>query len=157
MMRKIAAIASALFAYLSFAPYAFAASISVCPPGGTSFSALCNQDSSHFGTIIGSLITLAFILAIVVALAFLIYGGIKWILSEGDKTKVEESRNHVIAAVIGLIVVFLSYFILNLVIGFFAPNTNLGTLTLPTINGGAAPAPSCAAGQVLNPQTGACN
>jgi hypothetical protein len=109
--------------------------VQLCPTGG-SFANLCNKTASAgaFSNIIGTFITFAFVIAIVIALGYLVYGGIKWILSEGDKGKVEESRNHVIAAVIGLIVVFLSYFILNLVVGLFlGQGTTLNSLQLPTI------------------------
>ena len=131
VMKKILPIAGVIASYFSFAQFAFAEI--PCPTG---FS-VCSG-SGDFGKVIGTVITLAFTFAVVVALGYLIYGGIKWILSEGDKTKVEESRNHVIAAVIGLIVVFLSYFILNIVLTVFGGGASLSNISIPSIGGSSA-------------------
>lgn len=89
--------------------------------------------TENLGQVIGFVVTIAFILAILIALFFLIYGGIKWITSGGDKGGVEAARNQIIAAVIGLIIVFLSFFILNLVLSFFG--LSLFDLTIPTLGG----------------------
>jgi len=53
--------------------------------------------------------------AVILALIFLIWGGIKWITSGGDKAKVESARNTIIGAIIGLIVVFTSFLIISIV------------------------------------------
>lgn len=95
-------------------------------PGG-----IADLGAGNFGAIVGRGITILFVLAIVIALVFLVYGGIKWILSGGDKAAVEAARNTIVAAIVGLVVVFLSYFILNLVLGFFG--LKLGELVLPTL------------------------
>lgn len=119
----------------------FVSAVSVVPafadnflcPQGTSFSALCgikgNKEAAT--SFLGKAIQLAFLFAIIVALFYLIWGGIKWILSGGDKGAVETARATIIAAVIGLIVTFASYFILNLVLGFF--NMSLDNITFPTL------------------------
>ncbi len=61
------------------------------------------------------IITLLFIIGVLVAVAFLIYGGIKWILSGGDKAAVDAARKHIVAAIIGLVIVAGAFFILNVV------------------------------------------
>ncbi len=128
MKKFIPAIALATY---FFNPVAvFADSINTCPPGD--FSGLCTFASSNFSTIVGKVIALLFILAVVVALGFLIWGGIKWILSGGDKAGVEAARNTIVAAVVGLVIVFLSYFILNFITQFFL-NKTLTNLSLPTL------------------------
>jgi threonine/homoserine/homoserine lactone efflux protein len=71
------------------------------------------------------------VLAVVIALLYLLYGGIKWITSRGEKTEVEAARNHIIAAIIGLIVVFLAVFIVTIVLSAFG--IGLGDLTIPKI------------------------
>ena len=48
----------------------------------------------------------------------LIWGGLEWITSGGDKGKVEGARNKITAAVIGLIIVASSFAILQLVLNF---------------------------------------
>jgi len=96
-------------------------------------NAACAGSNQSIGAIIGFVITIAFVIAILVALLFLVWGGIKWITSGGDKGGVEAARNQIVAAVIGLIVVFLAFFILNLVLTLFG--LSLFNLQLPTFGG----------------------
>ncbi|MGH7245517.1 MAG: hypothetical protein ACREGI_01120 [Candidatus Levyibacteriota bacterium] len=127
-MKKSITALSVLFLGFSFAAPAFA--ISACPTG--SFSSLC-LDANSVGPVIGSFITLLFVLAGVIALAYLVWGGLKWILSQGDKNELEGARNHIVAALIGLIVIFLSYLLINILLGFFVPGLSLSHFTLPTL------------------------
>lgn len=62
--------------------------------------------------IVGFLITVA----VLIALLYIVIGAFQWITSGGDKTKVESARGHIIAAVIGLIIIALSFVIINVVI-----------------------------------------
>ena len=74
------------------------------------FSTLCNLTSDNFGPVVSTAINLIFVLAVVIAVLYLIFGGIKWIMSRGNKEEVESARNHIVASVVGLIVVFLAFF-----------------------------------------------
>lgn len=56
-------------------------------------------------------ITLFLITVTILSLFMLIFGGIQWIISQGDKTKLEAARKRIIFAIIGLLVTFLSFFI----------------------------------------------
>ena len=85
------------------------------------------------GPIVGQLVGFIFVVAVILALGFLVYGGIRWITSGGDKTGVETARNTIIAAIIGLIVVFLAYVILNLVLQFLT-GTDISNISVPTLN-----------------------
>ena len=69
--------------------------------------------------IIQTLITLAFVTAIVVALFMLVYSGIEWVLSRGDKQKLDAARMRIIYTIIGLVVIFLSFMIVNMVGALF--------------------------------------
>lgn len=107
--------------------------VNPCPSGGgVGFNALCAFDASKFGPFIGSVVTLLFIIAVLIALGFLIWGGIKWITSGGDKSGVESARNHIVAAIVGLIIVFLAFFVINIVAGFFIKDFSIQSLRLPT-------------------------
>lgn len=97
--------------------------------GAAGFNALCNLNFG--GGIVGALVTVAFIIATLIALAFLIFGGIKWITSGGDKTAVEGARNTIVAALVGLVIVFLAYFIIRIIFTFFG--INFGNLTIPNL------------------------
>ena len=69
--------------------------------------------------IIQVLITLIMIIATLAALAVIIFGGIRWIVSGGDKEKLQGARNMITYALVGLVVIFLSYFIINTIGDFF--------------------------------------
>lgn len=91
-----------------------------------------------FGTVFGNLINFIFVFAVVLALGFLIFGGIRWITSGGDKAGVESARNTIIAAIVGLVVIVLAYFILNLlVLPFLGFENGFSDLTVTPITGGA--------------------
>ena len=64
--------------------------------------------------LITDLVNIAFIIAIILVFFYLIWGGIEWITSGGDKGKTESARNKITAAVIGLIVLAAAYAILTL-------------------------------------------
>lgn len=55
------------------------------------------------------------IAAVLLSLGFIIYGGLNYIMSQGDKTKLESARKTIIFAVVGLIVILLSFFVINLI------------------------------------------
>ncbi len=110
--------------------------VNVGPCGGgtipNTFQSLCNgSKTSNIAGIIHNLIISAFVIAAILALAFLIWGGIKWIISGGDKAKVQAARDTIIAAVIGLILTLLSFFILSVVLGLFG--LKLTDLQIPTL------------------------
>src|SRR5690349_7405124 len=96
-------------AFLALALPAFAQGINIdpCPrgtTGGTNFAGLCNISANNIGTLISSIVTILLIAAAIIALFFLIWGGIRWITSGGDKSKVDSARQTIIASIIGLIV-----------------------------------------------------
>lgn len=64
-----------------------------------------------FQNVLGSLLSLAG----VVALILIILSGIKFITSGGDAKQVEGARKTLTYAVIGLVVIFLSFFIINII------------------------------------------
>ncbi len=138
LMRKLITGASGGFiSLLSLPAIAFAADPTplACPTG--QFSLLCIK-SENLGNLISSGLTFIFVIATIIALGWLIYGAFKWIVSGGDKTAVEEARNHITAAIVGLVIVFLAYFILSMVIYFFT-GQSLQSITLPKLNLGPTP------------------
>ena len=52
----------------------------------------------------------------IIAVIMLIIGGIKYVISGGDSKKVTDAKNTILYAIIGLIIAFLSYAIVNFVI-----------------------------------------
>jgi hypothetical protein len=82
-------------------------------PTDQKLAGLCTTPDAD--TLFNTILTYLLIIGALVAIIFLIWGGIKWITSGGDKAKVESARNTIIGAIIGLIVVFASFLIINLV------------------------------------------
>src|SRR5258708_27028667 len=64
-------------------------------------------------------VTILIVVSILLTLFFLISGGIDMIMAGGDKQKVVNSRHKLTYAVIGLIIVFLSFFIVNTIGNLF--------------------------------------
>src|SRR5680860_387767 len=118
-MKKLLAFASVAATYLSLTPFAFAADPVIDPCTTGQFSVLCRLNADKFGGLIGVVINVIFVVAVIIALLYLIYGGIRWIMSQGDKSKVQDARNHIVAAVLGLVIVFLAYFIITIILQVF--------------------------------------
>ena len=120
MIKKVTTIFSLIALHFSLALPAHAQSINPCPRGGGGqFGTLCGYDASTLGDIIRNGITILFIVATIAALFFLVFGGIKWITSGGDKAGVESARNMIVAALVGLVIAFLAYFIVQIIFQLF--------------------------------------
>jgi hypothetical protein len=77
-----------------------------------------NVKITDMGKLIGALISAVFVIAGLIAFVFLIWGGIQWITSGGDKAGVEAAQKRIQAALIGLIIVVASWAIMSLVARF---------------------------------------
>jgi NADH:ubiquinone oxidoreductase subunit 6 (subunit J) len=78
-------------------------------------------------------ISLAFIVGAVIFFFVLIMGAIQWISSGGDKQAVENARGKITSAIIGLVILFAVYAIIQLLNSFF--NVQLLNLNLPRLIG----------------------
>lgn len=133
-MRYLFSLLTFTFAYLAFAVPAFAQNVNPCDQGNRSndfFRNLCQLGFTSIGGVISNLILIILIIAVIIALFFLIYGGIKWILSGGDKAGVEAARNHIVAAIVGLVIALAAFFIINIILSIFG--LSLGSLQLPKL------------------------
>jgi hypothetical protein len=81
--------------------------------------------------IISGLIKGALVIAAIVFFFILVIGGIKWIASGGDKGATEGARSQITAALVGLVIVFAAWAIVNLVQVFFG--VNIFQLDLPSV------------------------
>lgn len=133
LVKKLFVLASGLAAYLSLPLAAFAATVDICDSSAKGLAGvICSLGGDKLGQTIRNVVVFFIIIAVVIALFYLLYGGVKWITSKGDKTEVESARNHIMAAIIGLIVVFLAVFIVSLILSAFGQN--FGSLVLPDIS-----------------------
>jgi len=66
-------------------------------------------------TLFVQLLTMAVTFAGIIALFYVIWGGYKLLTSGGDAKEVEGARHVITYAIIGMVLVFLSYFILQVI------------------------------------------
>lgn len=70
-------------------------------------------------TIIANSLIALMIGAALLTLAYLIWAGINWVMSDGDKAKITQARNKITYAIIGLVVIFLAFFLVSSVASLF--------------------------------------
>ncbi|GMR03306.1 MAG: hypothetical protein BMS9Abin21_139 [Thermodesulfovibrionia bacterium] len=93
-----------------------------------------NLGDVTFGSIVAALIVLVLVIAAIVFFFMLVIGGIRWITSGGDKTQTESARNSITAALVGLVIVFAAWAIINLINTFFGINIlQLNIAPAPTV------------------------
>jgi hypothetical protein len=94
-----------------------------------------NVESGVGGLVVGKLVSAVIggilVLAFLMAFFYLIMGGISWITGGGDKTQLENARNKITHAIIGLIIVASVYAVMMLL----GPWLGIGfpTLHIPTV------------------------
>lgn len=137
-MKKLSILISSALTYLASPFIALAATpvpIDPCTGAAGTADIVCKLGGGNIANTIRNIIVFFIMLAVVFALLYLLYGGIKWITSRGEKAEVEAARNHIVAAIIGLIVVFLAVFILSIVLAAFG--LSFTDLKIPVIGSGA--------------------
>lgn len=81
-----------------------------------------NLAQVNIATMISTIITLVLIVAAIIFFFMLIVGGIRWMLSGGDKAGAESARGQVTGALIGLVIVFAAWAIATLLGTLFGVN-----------------------------------
>jgi len=119
-----------MFTYLTL----LAQGINLTPGAGDTANQFSNLSGLTIGQIIGGLITLALIVAAVIFFFMLVIGGIRWIISGGDKAQTEAARSQITAALIGLVIVFAAWAIAS-IIGTFFDIDIFQNFSLPSLTG----------------------
>jgi len=94
LMSKKFAAAISVFSYLSLATQALA--LQVRDPG------IGIRASTSPSTVLTNALTIAYVIAAVLVLFFIVLGAFKWITSGGDKDAIASARKTIINALIGL-------------------------------------------------------
>lgn len=97
-------------------------------PSGSGFE---NLENLQFSGIISAGIQLVLVISAIVFFFILVMGGVKWITSGGDKGKTEGARNQITAALVGLVIVFAAWAIIQLLETFFDISILNGLQMLP--------------------------
>lgn len=85
----------------------------------------------NLGLFISRALTYALAIAGILVFIYLVWGGIQWITSGGDKSKTEEARSRITAALVGLAIVATAWAVIQLVSYFFGINVFSSDVTLP--------------------------
>lgn len=97
---------------MSIVPAAYAApALTVDQPAGFKIT--------DIGKLVTSALSIALIVAGILVFAFLVWGGIEWITSGGDKQKTESAKNRITAALVGLAIVAASWALMKIISYFF--------------------------------------
>ena len=72
--------------------------------------------------------TLLFI-AVILAFGFIVFFGYRYMVSQGDKKEIETARTALLNSIVGLLIVFMSFFVVNLLGYFFLGKFTILNLT----------------------------
>jgi hypothetical protein len=81
------------------------------------------------GNFISNLVGAGIIIAALAVFIYLVWGGIEWITSTGDKAKAESAQKRISNALVGLAIVAASWAVWNIILYFFG--INIDTLCSP--------------------------
>lgn len=134
LVAGVSAVGSALYFFSlpvwADPPPAISGTVSLCPTG--QFSSLCNTGLNV--TRVGQfIINFLLVIGFFAALVFLIYGGIRWITSGGDKEGTAKAKATVTAALIGLVIVLASWIVLSIVVSTLFGGLSVTNLTVPNL------------------------
>jgi len=68
------------------------------------------------------MVSVGIIIAAILVFLYLVWGGIEWITSAGDKTKTETAQKRISNAIIGLAIVATAWAVWNIILYFFGVN-----------------------------------
>ncbi len=92
-------------------------------PGGDTITGPTGLKSSFqdLSSFVSPLIEIAFLIAGFLAFYFLVWGAFQYIMAQGDKEGIGKAKARITYAIIGLIIVLLSYFIARFAFEIFTP------------------------------------
>ncbi len=136
-IRKILTLVIVTSVFVVLAPAVFAQEDPSPSPSGIYAPAGSIDPNIEATNLPQLVINLLFGAGIFFAVVYLMYGGVRWITSRGDKMGVADARKHIIAAIIGLVVVVGTFFIIQLVftvVGSGGNNPLQKGFSLPTLS-----------------------
>ena len=89
-----------------------------------SFFAACSGASAGVGCFAGKLVQIGLAVVFAIAVIYLVIGGFRYIISQGNEEGVEKAKGTITNALIGLVIVVLAWIILTVVINLL--NTGTG-------------------------------
>lgn len=77
------------------------------------------------GDLVANGVNVAIILSGIIMFVMLVWGGMLWLTSGGDKAHIEDARNKIVHAIIGITIIAAAYAIWILVLTFFGINGDI--------------------------------
>lgn len=99
-------------------------SIDITPKGGL-------DAIKNIGDLISATIGAAFLISFLLVFVMLVWGGVQWITSGGDKENTQKAKDRITHALVGLAIIAGAWALMQ-VIEFFFGISILGGLTLPS-------------------------
>ncbi len=125
--KKVATLVTTLSAFATAVQPAFA-QVTINPPVTPSLAI------TDISKIFSGVANMAIVIAAILVFFFLIWGGIEWLTSGGDKVKTENAQKRITAAVLGLGIVVAAWAIMKVIDAFFGIGLFSGSgITIPTI------------------------
>ncbi len=123
LYRGVSYLALASFVAVAFIHPVHVSALEFCAKDSTTgFSVPGCSGKQDLPTILTGVLNVVFFLSFILVLFFLVWGGLKWVLAQGEKEGITKAREQVTNSLIGLVVILGSYLLLNL-----AMNLILGT------------------------------
>lgn len=122
-MKKLISATGGALSTLAFAGPAFAQA----GTGNLSVPKPPEFKIEDLGLFISRVINVALLIAAILVFVYMVWGGIQWITSGGDKAKTEEARGRITAALIGLAVVAAAWAVMLIIQYFFGLDIFGGT------------------------------
>lgn len=94
-------------------------------------TAITQFSITSIGQFIGAVLSLLFIIAGVLVFVYLVWGGLQWLTSGGDKGATQAARDRITAALVGLAIIAIAYALVRLVQYFFGVQI-IGDGAVPT-------------------------
>lgn len=119
-----------LIVSVPFFGHVYAANIELLPQADSPFINAANA-TYDIPRLVSFAITVVLIFAALAFFFMLVLGGIRWILSGGEKGNVENARKQITNALIGLAIIFVAWAIIRLLATVFG--VNILSLPMPTL------------------------
>ena len=119
----IASLTIAVFGLVALAPatttYAVNPLDTVCANGQNADNIVCKNQGDNASSLIATLVNTLLFLVGAISVVMIIWGGITYTTSTGDSGRVTRAKNTILYAIVGLVVSFLAYAIVNWVLNIF--------------------------------------
>lgn len=125
-MKKLAALINSALLTLASATPALAQS-----GGSIGFEKPEEAQITDIGKLINSGVGFVIIISGLLVFIFLVWGGIEWLTSGGDKGKVEAARNRIVNALIGIAIIAAAWALTRIIAYFFGVEGGLSTFSVP--------------------------